>query len=121
MTKRKRYRDATSVGTSAICGYRKHETSRQRHKRRKQFALKSRGKLAAWCANRGLSLEVSNENRHWRIVLNGETIVQWWPPTAKCIVGRTVDGRLSREHWKSGIHVHDWKQLIKIIQSAVDV
>lgn len=113
--KRTRFRDKTKVGRSSIVPFRPNEDAADRHWRRMSSAMEHRGELALCCKEMGLTLVISNGGHHWRILDSETTIVQWWPSSAKCVVGSTVNGRLPRSNWKNGIHVHDWKQLTKII------
>jgi hypothetical protein len=61
-----------------------------------------------WCAQHGLTLRVSNEGHHWQIT-DGVFLAEWWPSSAKLVIGK---------RWHSGIHCHDHKQALGVIENA---
>lgn len=106
MKKRSRYQDKKSVGRSSIIPFKKDEKWDARHKRRLGANLHFKDKLGNWCKKNGVSFEVKNEGHHW-LFIKGATKIDWWPSSAKVIFNQV---------WDEGIHCHDYKQLIKVIE-----
>jgi len=104
MARRKRFRDRSKASGPTAIQYRPGESWRDRHARRKSFNSKFVEAARDWAKSRGVFLSITNDEHHWKFA-RGKASVQWWPSTAKCVVN---------ERWRSGIHVHDWRQL-KII------
>ena len=99
--RRRRFSDVASVGRSALVPFDPSETPDQRHERRLKANLERYDDLRDWCKQRGIQCCLSNNGHHWRFVrLN--TLVEYWPSTAKLVVGKRYD---------RGVHCHDWEQL----------
>jgi hypothetical protein len=102
-----RYRDKSNCKHKATVSKRvKGETKDERHERRLRTAFNHKDELRAWCIAHGATFKIHNEGMHWQIKI-GKMQFDWWPISAKLIIN---------QKWQKGIHVHDYKQLIKIIQ-----
>lgn len=105
-----RHADASSMGRSRRAPFVVGETPAERHARRLRVALSCRDALERWLAERGLVLRISHHDLHWRILSDGKPAVQWWPSTAKAVIG---------ERWEKGVHCHDVDQLRELISRRV--
>ena len=108
MARRKSIRDRASVGRSSIIPYRRGENFKARHSRRLASNLQNETKLRQWCQQNGLALRITNEGHHWQ-VMEGGFVAEWWPSSAKLVINK---------RWHDGIHCHDYKQALGVIQKA---
>ena len=106
MPKRNRYGDTSSLGKSNLIPYRKNEDPKSRHYRRLKVNLNWRNDLIQWARANSFRVEVKNEGHHW-ILVKPEIRVEWWPSSAKLVIN---------QKWDKGIHCHDYKQLIDLLQ-----
>ena len=53
-------------------------------------------------------MRITNEGHHWQIT-GGSLLAEWWPSSAKLVIGKK---------WHDGIHCHDYKQALKIIEDS---
>ncbi len=106
MSKRRKFRDRRSASTTPQ-SVRAHGLSwRQRHAKRLAFNVENyKDSAIIWSAERGVLLTITNGNHHWKFERDG-LIVEWWPSSAKCVIGK---------QWRNGIHTHDWTQLVVIL------
>lgn len=103
-------RDVRHVGASGLVPFRPGESASTRHLRRLQTNLEAgRAEVEAWCEAHGVTLEIKNAGHHW-IFKREARIVEWWPSSAKLVVGR---------RYRKGVHVHDWKQAIRELGRAL--
>jgi hypothetical protein len=108
MSRRKKYQkhkrkpDIASVGRSEHVPFIEGEAGKERHERRRGHALSNRDDVREWCQERSIKFTVTNEGHHWRFVRRG-TSCDWWPSTAKFVVGK---------QYNRGLHVHDFEQLL---------
>jgi hypothetical protein len=110
VSRRKRYDDVRTVGRSEIVPFVPGEDPKHRHYRRLRANLGSEENVRAWCTKRGISLSVHNDGHHWVFSIPGGGVVEWWPSSAKCVANRD---------YKSGVHVHDWQQLRRLMTDAI--
>jgi hypothetical protein len=95
-----------SVGRSRIVPYYRSEDFRTRHERRLSANLEQAAEVRRWCQQRGLALRITNEGHHWQVT-DGRFLAEWWPSSAKLVIGK---------RWYDGIHCHDYKQALKVIE-----
>lgn len=117
---RKRIKDKGSVGRSELIPYINGEAGGDRHQRRLGRNLQDETKVRQWCDAHNIRLDIKNYGQHWildcgpsanqRDCCNGRLIVEWWPSSAKMVIGK---------HWTRGIHVHDWMQLTRYIETKL--
>lgn len=100
--RRKRYEDRGSVGQSQIVPFNPCEPSMVRHQRRLETNLTNKQSVLDWCATNGVTLQIKNMGHHW-IFTKGQLLAEWWPSSAKLVVGKK---------YAHGIHVHDFQQAI---------
>ena len=100
--------DSKSVGRSRIVPYLPNEDFRTRHRRRLTTNLEQEADVRRWCAQRGLKLGITNDGHHWQIT-DGLFLAEWWRSTAKLVIGT---------RWHTGIHCHDYSQVLKVIQNT---
>ena len=74
--------------------------------RRLSANLEQEANVRRWCEQRGLTLRITNEGHHWQIT-DGGFLAEWWPSSAKLVIGKK---------WHDGIHCHDEKQALKVIE-----
>lgn len=111
MSRRTRRPDASSLGRSERVPFTPGELAADRHARRLDAAVRDRAQLEEWLAARGMHLRVGNDFQHWEIRReSGATVLDWWPSTAKAVVGR---------RWGSGVHCHDTDQLRRLIAARL--
>lgn len=110
---RRRYKDRLQAETKAgTVKFKPGESYRKRHARRLQANVTVFADEAmAWSDKHSVSMRISNGNHHW-IFSQGSTLVEWWPSSAKCVINK---------NWKSGIHVHEWPQLVAILKRTFKV
>ncbi len=86
--------------------YYRGEDFRMRRARRLSANLEAGGQRSpvVWAA--GLTLTITNEGHHWQIA-DGGFLTEWWPSGAKLVIGKK---------WHDGIHCHDYKQALKVIE-----
>jgi hypothetical protein len=107
MSRKRSIPDRVSAGRSRIVPYRQGENSRSRHARRLSANLAEEANVRRWCEQRGLTLRITNEGHHWQIT-DGHFLAEWWPSSAKLVIGK---------RWHHGIHCHDYKQVLKVIEN----
>jgi hypothetical protein len=98
--------DSVKAGRSQIVPYRRGEDFRTRHARRLSANLAQEACVRQWCAQRGLTLRITNAGHHWQIT-DGRFLAEWWPSSAKLVMSK---------RWQDGIHCHDYKQALKVIE-----
>lgn len=103
---RQRYEDTRSAGSSKEVPFIAGETAGQRHDRRGKRAKEDYASAAVLLEGHGWNVRLVDYGSHW-IITRDRSVVEWWPSTAKCVINKK---------WKSGIHVHDTLQLIKVIE-----
>ena len=108
MSRRRSIPDRVSAGRSRIVPYSRDEDFRTRHARRLTTNQEQEASVRRWCQQRGLTLRITNEGHHWQIA-DGTFMAEWWPSSAKLVIGK---------RWHEGIHCHDYKQALKIIEDS---
>lgn len=106
-----KHRDRYKATTPATVRYRRGESWSERHQRRFRINLRFLPDARRWCRERSIAFEVTHSGHHWQFEVQGVP-VDWWPASAKCVVNKKFE---------SGIHVHDWPQLIPILERLRDV
>lgn len=96
-----RYSDIRGVGRSKLIPRKQGETPEVRHERRLKANLSMKATLAAWCCERGVSLNTTNGGHHWQF--RGKLLADWWPSSAKLVINTKYD---------RGLHVHDVTQVM---------
>jgi len=102
---RRRIPDKHNAGRSTIVHWKPGEDGGERHDRRLRENLHWRGKVEDLCNAWGISFEVKNSGHHW-IFKHGKRVAEWWPSSAKLVLDKK---------WDSGIHTHDWSQVLDIL------
>jgi hypothetical protein len=69
MSRKKSIPDSVSAGRSRIVPYYRGEDFRMRHARR--LSAKQDANVRRWCGQRGLTLRIIDEPRHWQITDGG--------------------------------------------------
>jgi hypothetical protein len=100
-------RDSYKAGRSKLVPYVRGEDASRRHGRRLSANNRSREIVEEWCEKHGITLTVTNGSHHWKFE-KGKKIAEWWPSSAKLVINK---------RWGSGIHTHDWEQLMKILET----
>jgi hypothetical protein len=100
--------DRMRAGKSHIIPYYRNEDFRTRHARRLDANLQHQANVRLWCEQRGLMLRITNEGHHWQFT-DGYFLAEWWPSSAKLVIGKK---------WHHGIHCHDYKQVLKVIEDS---
>ena len=108
MSRKKSIPDRVRAGRSRIVPYQRGEGFRTRHARRLSANLEQEANVRRWCAQRGLKLRITNEGHHWQIT-DGFFLAEWWPSSAKLVIGKK---------WHDGIHCHDYKQMLKVVEDS---
>lgn len=103
MTRRHRYDDRRSAGSSKIVPFQSGEQSSDRHERRLSTNLSYRDEVKAFCQQHSISLRINNGGHHW-ILVKEKNRLEWWPSSAKMVWN---------QQWSKGIHVHDYQQFIE--------
>ena len=98
--------DRYRAGASRLVPFVATENAVQRHRRRFDAALSAEFLLREWCSNRGLTLDVHNNGHHWIMRRSAKMYAQWWPASAKLVLG---------QQYRAGIHCHDWVQVAKVL------
>ena len=102
--KRNRYPDQSTSDVAPAVQHNPQEGYKARHGRRLEFNLAAQDEAKKHCQEQGIELRVHNHGTHWQFIhLRSGKRVDWWPSTAKMILG---------QQWKQGKHVHDWKQAL---------
>ncbi len=105
-----KYQDKSGCAfKSTVSKYKRGENPRKRHARRLQQNKEHLDVLRKWCDKNKVTFKVFNDWQHWRFAF-GDRQFDWWPQTAKLVIDK---------QWKRGIHVHDYTQLIKIIEKEL--
>lgn len=99
------YDDRYSAGRSEAVPYKRGESASARHDRRLGAALDSSERMRQWCGEQGVAFDIKNEGHHW-IMKKGDRVAEWWPSSAKLVLGRK---------YGSGIHTHDVEQAIRLL------
>jgi hypothetical protein len=110
MRKRYRNKDKYQVGRSSLVPYIASESWQERHRRRMQHAMDNKEKVQAWCDKHKWILRVNNNGHHWIFLTKEKKMIEWWPSSGKIAIGKK---------WKEGIHCHDYKQLLKVLEMAL--
>ena len=105
--KRFRNPDKYKKGRSSLVPYIESESWKERHQRRKNHALQNRNNVETWCVKHKWKLFINNEGHHWLFFTEERKQVEWWPSSGKLVIGK---------QYKSGIHVHDYKQLLETFE-----
>ncbi len=108
MSRKRSIPDRVSAGRSRIVPYYRGEDFGTRNARRLTANLEHEANVREWCRQRDLTLRITNEGHHWQIT-DGDFLAEWWPSSAKLVIGK---------RWHDGIHCHDYKQALKIIENA---
>ena len=106
MSRRRPIPDRLSSGRSRIVPYYRGEDFSTRHARRLSANLEQVANVHRWCQQQGLTLRITNDRHHWQIT-GGGFLAQWWPSSAKLVIGK---------RWHDGVHGHDYKQALKAIE-----
>ena len=105
-----KYRDRNiRLDKSTVSPYKQGEPAKKRHARRLQQNKERLDIVLKWCDANGVSLEIKNDWHHWQFIVSGKTF-DWWPSTAKLVID---------QNYKRGIHVHDYTQVMKIIEKEL--
>jgi len=102
-----KYNDSKKAGQSQFCPHKPNESASSRHHRRKQTAQQMINTLGRWCRKQGWALELHNNRHHWQIREEGDIIAEWWPSSAKLVIG---------EDYRNGVHCHDVQQVISTLK-----
>jgi hypothetical protein len=102
---RKKFRDIRSLGRSSLAPFIEGEPFKARHERRKKTNLSYADELSNWCNDNGWRFEIKNDAHHW-IFRKGNTLVEWWPSSAKLVKNKA---------WSKGIHCHDYLKVINFL------
>lgn len=106
MSRNRSIPDRVSAGRSRTVPYYRGEDFRTRHARRLSANLEEEANVRRGCEQRGLTLRITNHGHHWQIA--GESfLAEWWPSSAKLVIAKK---------WHDGIHCHDYKQALKVIE-----
>ena len=100
-----KFKDTKSFGKSVIAPFQPDESWHRRHARRKNTNLQYTDELKSWCQLYKWKFEIKNEGHHW-IFRKDETLVEWWPSSAKLV---------KNKQWKKGIHCHDFLKVIEFL------
>ncbi len=111
MMSRRSIPDNRSAGRSEVVPFLAGEDASDRHARRHSVALEGEEGLRAWCEAWRVNFAVTNNGHHWRFNLPKGKVVEWWPSSAKLVVG---------QQWERGVHVHDYEQVKRIIAKELE-
>jgi hypothetical protein len=106
-----RFSDRWREGHSSICPFVADELPSQRHSRRLKVALEHEREARTAVEALGGELSVSNGGHHWTFAVEGYPTVEWWPSTAKCVVGK---------RWSNATHAHDHEQVLAVVRRVVE-
>jgi len=107
-----RYDDNRKAGRSETIPFIEGERACDRHQRKKDTNLGKLPEIFEWCKEQGLLLKVLNEGYHWVFKKKDWFVADWWPSSAKLVIGR---------QWDKGIHCHDHNQVQRKILEAVKI
>jgi hypothetical protein len=110
MSRKKSIPDRVKAGQSRVIPYRQGEGFRARHARRLNANLEQEVNVRRWCEKRGWTLRITNEGHHWQLT-DGRFLAEWWPSSAKLVIDKC---------WHDGIHCHDYKQVLKVIEDFLE-
>lgn len=110
MRRRVRNPDKYKLGRSSLVPYIESESWQERHSRRMKTALENQDKVETWCVSHKWKLYVHNNGHHWVFYTDQNKVVEWWPSSGKLAIGK---------QWKEGIHCHDYKQLLKVLEMTL--
>jgi hypothetical protein len=102
--------DVRSAGRSSRIPYVAGEEAGQRHERRKAENVARVAYVEERCRALGVAVTIHNHGHHWQFRLPSGKLVEWWPSSAKLVVG---------QRWEKGVHVHDWEQALAIVRLEV--
>lgn len=105
--KKKRYRDTQALPSGRRTRF--EADWKERHRNRKREANREFRNAGIAFASIGGWLVVRNDGEHWQVCFPKGRLLQWWPSTAKLIVG---------EEWKQGIHCHRWQDLFRFAKNG---
>lgn len=89
-----------------VSRYKRGEYGKVRHLRRLNLNKSRLDIFRKWCKEKGIEFRCLNHGEHWQMKVNGDCY-DWWPRTAKLVIN---------QKWKQGIHVHDYTQIMKILE-----
>ena len=98
-----KYGDRKSLGRSDLVPFKRNESYRMRHERRKNHAIVNQGEIREWCKDNSWIFRIKNNGHHF-IFTKGKIVFDWFPSTAKLV---------KNKKWKNGMHCHDFKKVIK--------
>lgn len=101
----KRFRDKSTVGSSAIVPFLKDESAQDRHARRLHANLEQRAAFSARLSVAGFEVSIKNDGHHWTMSGAGN-VWEWWPSSAKLVKNR---------QYRNGKHCHDYEQVLKML------
>jgi hypothetical protein len=110
MRRRTRNPDKYNLGRSSLVPFVESEGWQQRHARRKDNALQNKEEVEAWCTKNKWKLNIKNNGHHWIFYTHQNKMIEWFPSSGKLVIGK---------NWSSGIHCHDYKQLLKTLQQTL--
>lgn len=106
MSRRHRYHDRKKAPVPAtLIRYIPGEAPINRHARRLALNLSGEAEVRGWSDENGLTLRIKNQGHHWIFERLG-FFAEWWPSSAKLVIGK---------RYREGVHVHDWKQAQTVI------
>src|SRR5207253_7523516 len=68
--------------------------------------LEQKANHSRWWGQPGTETRRNKGGHHWQIA-DGGFLAEWWPSSAKLVIGKK---------WHDGIHCHDYKQALKVIE-----
>ena len=110
MRRQKPNPDKYNLGRSSLVPYIASEGWQERHHRRKLIALDHKEELETWCNNHKWKLLIKNNGHHWILITKEQKMIEWWPSSGKLTIGK---------RWDSGIHCHDYLQLMKVLEEVI--
>lgn len=103
MARNKRFTDRHKFGNGDAG---RHITdAAQRHQFRLARAWEHHHTLGGWCLARGVRLKIANNKHHWQFT-RGETLVEWWPSSAKMVFQKL---------FREAVHVHTAADVLQIL------
>lgn len=100
--RRHRFGDRSKSDAKPVFQPKGYEDHKARHARRLEFNLQAQDKVKEWCKENNVTLQIKNNGHHW-IFVREKGLVEWWPSSAKMVVGKK---------WNHGIHVVDYTQAL---------
>jgi hypothetical protein len=109
MSRRRGYRDITTMGHSKLAPF--AYTHSQRSDIRMRAAVRDGRLLRQWVESVGGTLDIKNDGHHWIVKLDARCF-EWWPSSAKLVIDKM---------WQRGIHAHDIEQVMKVVGGVVAI